>query len=128
MHFFLGALRVRHFIIPRAFVACLLIAFWVILHAFLSSADFFKINFFNVLSGLIWVQNCSQRLSTDNTSRQRVKGNIVFSLSCLSFIFPSHPWTWGQSFCIKVLLRLYYEDPLMISFILVWMVAEHYSA
>ena len=57
------------------------------MHAFLSSADVFKINVFKkILSGTLsecqkfWIQirtnilgpNCLQRLSADDTSRQRV--------------------------------------------------------
>ena len=58
-------------------------AYWVILHASLSSADFFKINFTkNSLKNAIRVSNCFvvsdlgpnclQRLSAEDISRQRV--------------------------------------------------------
>ena len=71
-----------------------LFAYWVTFHAFLSSADFFKINFRKILSGIPSVSNnldpdharhfvgpdlgpnCLQRLSADDTSRQRVKNFI----------------------------------------------------
>ena len=76
-------------------------AYWEILHAFLSSADFFfKINVSKIISRSTirvsisldpdqdqcffrpdLVQNCLQMLSADDTGRQRVSG--------VGFLFPS---------------------------------------
>ena len=50
MHFFLGALRVKH---AQPSCAALLFAYWVIFHAFLSSADFFQNQLFRkILAGI----------------------------------------------------------------------------
>ena len=66
---------------------------WVIFQAFLSFADFFKVNFFrkNSFRNTIRVSNsfdpgqalgpnCLQRLSADDTSIQRVNNTIFASL------------------------------------------------
>ena len=63
--------------------AKLFLAYWVVLHAFSPSADFFQTQLFQkILSGIpsecqtVWIQtrrnlcpNCLLRLSVDNTSR-----------------------------------------------------------
>ena len=71
------------------------LAKWVILHSFLSFADYFQNIFFNILSGIPSVSysldpdqvhyfawpdlgpNCLQMLSSDDTSRQRVNSNEI---------------------------------------------------
>ena len=75
-----------------------LFAYWEILHAFLLSADFFKINFFkkffwgisfecqtnwihirpNILSGLIWIQTvCKSFLQTALGGKELTQGAVL---------------------------------------------------
>ena len=91
----------------------LLFAYWVIFHAFLSSADFLQNQLFqkilsgipsecqtvliltrpDIMSGLIWVQNCLQRLSADDASKLRDIFGILKikdgSIKAVYFIFIS---------------------------------------
>ena len=95
-----------------------LFAYWVTLHALLSSADFFskltslKYSFRNIIRvsisldpdqarRFVWLDlgpNCLQSLSADDTSRQRVKGTVnqscIYNENYFRISLPIHISCW----------------------------------